>query len=341
MDNQGQPETPIKRPPPTKRRPPSKPGGGGLLTLVFAVLAVLGGVAAWPSIHSALTQLHLDRLGGPTDAGSQATLNAPSAAFDTAQPPVQPVDRIDRLEAAAMTAAMRIESLERRLQSAEDALKSTPAGGDSGQAKRIGQELAQLRQDLDEVAGRRSSDGKDRSSLLVLALGQLKEAVDRGAPYQTELKAAALMVAANPDQPTLQRLSVLQGFAAQGIDTRVALALKFRDIAAASLRESSMADASPQVGRVLQWLGSAITVRRSDGDAAPGSVSGAIVQAGRLTAAGDLNAAVKLLQSVQGPGTESLQGWLKAASGRVAADAALSELSAAAIAKTAAGDQGP
>lgn len=356
MDGEEKAETPVRRRPPSQSqasRPPPRSNSGRMFMLLV-VLLVLGGVAAWPSIQSLLDTSFLAKfpiLQGNGGTGRTNLLaNGPGA--ETGEPVAMPVP-------------MRLDQLERRMAAAEEALRTagTPS---NASLQRLAEELLRLRHDVDglqrsgdtasvqaggeraETIGRKSPERKDRAALFLLSIGHLREAVDRGAAYNDEFQstiaiAASQATSAAVDPALIQRLEILKPFAASGIETRPSLALRYREISNAALRESAVADSDPMIGQFLQWTRSIITVRRAEGGADQQSDTAAanIVKAGRLVAAGDLNTAVAVLQPLHGPGAEAIAPWLKTASARVAVDTALSGLAAAALARNAAGEDTP
>ena len=339
----------ARRSPSTPSRPPvRRTGRSGVFLWVFVGLIVVGAGAAWPTLQPILAQFHLGKLAAGLD-GPGGMVNAPAAAGDQAS--YQPISRADRLDATVMTLSMRLDMVERRLAAAEEKLHGGTGGGAGVDTQKMAQDVQSLRQEIDGIEHvaanvRHLTDQKDRSPLFLLAIGHLREAVDRGAPYIAELQSsaavlgAAAVAGAAADPNTVQRLAVVQPFAQQGVETRISLALRFPDVAEQALRSLAVADSSPLMGRALRWLSSFISVRRAEGpgDALSGTAPTAILRAKHLLAAGDLNAAMVTLQPVAGQGGDALDAWMTAAAARVAVDAALSELSAAALAKTAIGE---
>ncbi len=83
----------------------------------------------------------------------------------------------------------------------------------------------------------------------------------------------------------------------------------------------------------LRRLGSVVTVRRESGEVAGDSPSAVLARAeGRLTD-GNLAAAVRELEQLDGPEAEVAQNWLNDARARLEAERALSALSTLAIAQ--------
>lgn len=333
-----------------RRRARPRQGGGSRLAVLFLALVVVGGALAWPALQPRLAALSGFFASGPADrvAAVQGVAQAPGLA-----------ERVESLEATQAQLVARLDYAERHLAQLEAEARKTAAESrkepaaasvDPAQLSRLADEVAKLKTDLAtisklsgedggaaklsgaiekaEAAFRRFADRRDRAPLFLAALGQLREAVDRGTPYQPELQAAAALA----DKGQAAKLAVVGGGAIAGVVTRGGLTESFRLTAMAVRREM----ASPAVAWVppvfRRWLASAVTVRRADGSEL--GIEGALSSAQRLLAAGDLAGAVGLLKAVDGPPALMLSPWLEAAELRLSVDAALSELSSAAIASS-------
>ena len=330
-----------------RARPPQGGGGGSRMAVLFLALVVVGAAAAWPVL-----QPRLAVISGFFASGERA---APG----TAPRVPSPAERVDLLEASLAQVMGRLDYVERRLaqlegeslkKAAEQRKEQPPAGADPAQVARLAEEVARLKADLAavnklsgedggasklsgaidkaEAAFRRFAERRDRAPLFLAALGQLREAVDRGTPYQPELAAAVALA----DKTQTGKLAVVGAGAIGGVVTRAGLAESFRLTAAAVRRQ----DASPGFEWVppafRRWLASAVTIRRADGSEL--GVEGALSSAGRLLAGGDLAGAVGMLKAVDGAPAAALGPWVEAAETRLSVDAALSDLSAAAIASS-------
>ena len=329
------------------RRPQG--GGGSRIAVLLLALAVVGAGASWPWLQPRLSVLSGFFAAAPAER-SQAVNGAvrvPNLA-----------ERVEFLEASLSPLATRLDYVERRLAQleAESVRKSAEPRKDTGpaidpaQLARLAEEVAKLKADLAavnrlsgddggasklsgaiekaEAAFRRFADRRDRAPLFLAALGQLREAVDRGTPFQPQLQAAAALA----DKAQTAKLAVVGGGAIGGVVTRAGLAESFRLLAPAVRRQDvpPVLDWVPPM--IRHWAVSAVTVRRADGSDI--GVEGALSSAGRLLAGGDLAGAVGVLRPVDGPAAAALAPWLEAADLRLSVDAALSELSAAAIASS-------
>ena len=191
--------------------------------------------------------------------------------------------------------------------------------------RRLGQELARLQETvgtLDAAVGEKTE--LRRGENLVLALGQLREQMARGAPYGNALTTARSLAA--DDQTVLQQLSALDPGAEKGIPTRITLRERFDKAAAEAVRNDRVAHASGWWRPFAERLSSLVNWRRTDVE---GDSSEAIVaRAEQRLAAEDLPGAIAEVEKLQGAAANAMQGWLADAKARAAADAATARLTA-------------
>ena len=191
--------------------------------------------------------------------------------------------------------------------------------------RRLGQELARLQEavgTLNVTLGERGE--QRRGDSLVLALGQLREQMGRGAPYANALAAARALAA--DDQTVLQQLAAMEPAAARGVPTRNGLHERFEKAAAEAVRADRVAQAGGWWRPIAERLSSLVNWRRVDaeGDGAEAVVA----RAEQRLAADDLAGAIAELEKLQGPAAAAMQGWLGEARARAAADAAVARLAA-------------
>jgi hypothetical protein len=327
-----------------KSRPGRRRDGGSQVVVLYLAVILVGGVLAWPWLAPRLGNLPgpwATWLGG--EVGSTAAAPRP-ASLD---------ERVEMLEASLGPLAMRLAQAEQRLVMVEAMARkaeqeprkeaAVPAA-DQAQLARLSAEIAAIKGDLDvvrklaadeggatklssavekaEAAFRRIAERRDRAPLFLAALGQLREAVDRGTPYPAQLKAAMALAEKNG----ADKLAPLTMGAGTGIVSRVALAESFRMTAASARRLDAAAETGWIPPNIRHWLGSAVVVRRAEGS--DEGLDGALNSASRLLAGGDLAGAVTVLRHAEGPGVVAIQPWLDAAELRLTVDAVLSELSA-------------
>ncbi len=322
-------------------------GGSGRLVLIVLFLMLMGGAAAWTEIRP-----YAEPLLGWLSASS-FSLARP---VQTLPPPEASSERAAMLEAALSSAAIRLEQAEQRLALVEAQLRQATRQRTQEDSKELppkplaalapalpadkalqagGAEMpanvaspAEKPDDLRKRQGERVA----RGSLLLLAARQLRESVDRGTPFETELQVARSL---GPSK-FANALEFLAPLSQTGIPTRAVLMERYKPSASAALAANSQLGSNWLEGRVSQIFSSAITVRRTDGS---GDGNGdALRRAEKLMAEGDLIGCVDALRLLQGPAANAMLPWMQAAVTRINADRALSEILSAAI--TAANESG-
>lgn len=238
-------------------------------------------------------------------------------------------DRLAALEAKGAALADTINGFAARVGQVETEQKNDADPGRlatlTAENRRLGQELARLQETvgtLDAAVGEKTE--QRRGENLVLALGQLREQMARGAPYNNALTTARSLAA--DDQTVLQQLSALEPGADRGIPTRITLRERFDKAAAEAVRSDRVARTSGWWRPVADRLSSLVNWRRIDveGDGA----EAIIARAEQRLAAEDLAGAVAEVEKLQGPAAAAMQGWLADAKARAAADAATARLTA-------------
>lgn len=259
---------------------------------------------------------------------------------EPATPAVIDTSRLDALDQKLVAIEQRLSALEQRATTGSDAGQIAVTLAEN---RRLSTELARLQ---DEVAtlGASSSRPAARDGLLI-AVGQLREALRRGAPFAAELRtvqalsgdepalaAAVVPLAALADRPPPAREPLLQRFAA--LSTGAARAAQ-----AGALSVPVEGPSDHTLGRwwigVVQRLSSIVSVRRV-GEAEGDTALARLARADKAVAAGDLAAAVTGLEGLGGPAGEILAPWLAEAKARLAADRQVETLLSAALAAAAA-----
>lgn len=172
---------------------------------------------------------------------------------------------------------------------------------------------------------RRSSGRQERVMALILAVGQLREAVDVGRPYALSLRSVRALLPEGGDSAALA-LS-LQDYADSGVPTLVALDRQLEDLVPAIIRAGyGPDDRSAWWVQTLDSLVSVVSVRRVDGTDMPDSPAALTARAVEAAAGGDLASAVAELSRLSGQAAEVAQPWMQLAQARLSAEAALSVL---------------
>jgi len=329
-----------------------RPAGGASRTLVWlAVLLALGagGLALLqggrqPSEPPSAVLLRLEtRLAAlerqiatlprpdPTKLDELASRLAALEARPMPEPPPSDTALLERLAVLEQTLA----ALEQRTSIGPDAGQVAVTMADN---RRLSGELARLQ---DEVAALGASSARPAAREgLLLAVGQLRESLRRGAPFPAELRTVQALAG---DEPGLvAALAPLAPMADKPPAAREALLARFPALAATAGREAQIDILSGQASEGSWWSGiaqrlsSLVAVRRV-GEVAGDAPLSRLARAERAAAGGDLAETVAALDGVPGPAAETLAPWLTEARARLAADRAAEALLAASLAAAAAG----
>lgn len=171
----------------------------------------------------------------------------------------------------------------------------------------------------------------DRRDAFVLALAQLRGAVERGGGYADELAATTRLADGVGDAETGAPLAALSEWADAGVPTLRELRDRFARDAGEIVAMAGRNPDADWVERTVERLTSAVKVRRI-GDAEGEAADAVVARAEGHLAAGDLAAAVNELATLDGAAAEAVAPWLADARTHLAAMTALDGLQARAIA---------
>jgi len=240
-------------------------------------------------------------------AGANAALGAPAT------------DRnlIDDLSA-------RLTALETKtpadIQSAKDGIASLTTGiaDMSTRVDAFADRIAKLENSDLLVLARRAS--------LATAIANLMRAAQGSAPFKTEYDVVAAIV---PNDPVL---AVIEPLAVKGLPTTGTLIATFGRAADAALDAETLAKGGGSMWSAL-WANFMATISaRPLGETPVNSTAGRIARAETRMKAGDLAAAVRELNAIQGAARAPLAPWLAQASARVHLESALAKLNTQAVA---------
>ena len=333
------------------RRPRSRVA----LWLTALLVLVIAGVASSP--FWAPSVMTLLPWGGNPAAGRYNELAARVAALE--QRPVTPPIDLDGIKSAQAALAQKIAALEgaaatlrqaqgdvatkaelsqqsQRLDAAE-AQAAARASAQAAEIDKMRQELAQRGAAGGELATRvnalehqlHAQNSIDRSEgVRVLALLQMREAVEAGQPYTAEYATFSQLGAHDPELASAAR--PLADAARNGIATPAELRRRLGEVAdhidgAKAPPAKSKSAKSKWWQEALDRVRGLVTVRHIDGTAKTGSEA-AVDAAQSALAQGNLAGAVAALDGLSGTDAKAMQPWLKAARQRLAAEAALRRL---------------
>jgi hypothetical protein len=263
--------------------------------------------AAREAIRSSQTALaqRLDRLAAGT--GSDGDLKSAVVATQTAVAHLG--QRLDAADAQSTRAADEIRELRQSL-------------------ARLDQRTADLGDRVGAVERRTQAEigaGRTEAALL-LALLQLRAAVDAGGPFAAEYDALGGLARDRPEIAAAAR--PLAASAGAGVPSRAALRRELREIAdrLATTAEPAPAPQGEWWEETLARLRGLVTVRRIGGP--PGGAAAALARAQGALDAGDLSGAVSALGVLSGHDAEAVRAWVQGARARLGAEAALGRVQA-------------
>jgi hypothetical protein len=203
-------------------------------------------------------------------------------------------------------------------------LKKTAA--DAATMLRLFDRVDQAEASLRELQSRHAS-----AAALLLAVGQLREVVNLGQPFDPELRAVKALGGDDPD--VVAPLEMIRALAETGIPTRAVLASGFEQLAPKVVRAEMLPEEQGWSRRAADRMLSLVSIRREPGVVAGNDATAIVARAEAALDGGDLaGATTEVSLLVYAPG-EAAAEWLAGAKARLAADKALADLSAHAIAQ--------
>ena len=233
-------------------------------------------------------------------------------------------ERVDTIEQSAESGPVgeRLDTLEQQTRAAEESLSHET------------QLIADVKRRIDGLEAERlgaETGLSSGASALILAIGQLRDAVRQGHAFTAELNSA---IAVAPDDLNAgAMIAVLQAHAETGVATLTGLRNSFADVAIAVLQADRRMAGDGWLSEAVNRLASLVTIRRVDDSAPAGSTDADIGRAEANLAIGDLAAAIDVLEGLSGPGADAAQSWLAQARATAAVQQALTQLNSIAIAQ--------
>lgn len=224
-----------------------------------------------------------------------------------------------RIEQVAQAPAQADETTLARLEGLE--------GRIDGAAGRIEALEARLRDALAEVEAARVRVGEE--TVLALAAGQLREAFRTGQPYAEELE--GLRRLAGGDEALADVLARLEPQAQQGVPTLTELQASYTEAASAAVTADRAGSAESDWQAAIWNRVSDLVAVRAVGEPEGEGTEAIVARAERRLQGGDLEAALRELDALEGPAAEAMAPWRERAQARIEAEQALSALGHAAL----------
>ena len=235
-------------------------------------------------------------------------------------------------QAAEAKAALEKQSAEAKAALERLAAETRAAGQKlAGEAEQLKKDLAALQSrvgTIDEQV-RRAGSAVNETGTLIVALGQLRRAVQDGAAYRAALDAAQAL---GKERKEFEAgLAMLAARADQGVPTVAQLRQRFDKLSVGVLRAATEAKPDADVwDRIWARVSSLVTVRRT-GEVEGAGAAAVLSRAEAALARGDLAAAAKEMDTLAGPARAAAEAWLADARARLVTDAALAEIERAAL----------
>lgn len=329
-------------------RPPARgPWPKWLLTAAVLLVIAAGGALAW-----SLWPRGAPEGQGPTLDARLAALDERIAALEGPEglaglkervAGLPSVEAVTDAEAAAALVAerasglkTRIEDLEKAVARVERGLAELKAAAEPGPeaeaARRAARENAALLADLgarlealESGAQAEAAAAPGREALLV-AVGQLREALRGSRPFGPELEVVDSLGAGQPE--VARAVAELSPLAARGIATEEELKARFAAVAGAVVRAAAAPEDATFSQEVLSRAAALVTVRRTGADVPGASPEAVAARAEARLGAGDLAGAVAELETLTGPPAAAAESWLDDARARLQAESVLRRLHA-------------
>jgi uroporphyrinogen-III synthase len=324
----------------------------GLIAAVIVLAAAVLSLPYWPQEARTLWR---GPVAAPPPTTPTSTPAIDTAALDAAKRELGArLDDLDkRVRAAATTAAQadrpttsdpaiaelrrKLEALENRaapeadtsslkseivaLRAALQALDQTVAGQKAAVDKAAAAAQA-------SVSGEQKAVAAARGSAVIGIAARLSAALTAGQPFASDL--ALLQPLAQGDAKLGELVTALQPHAAKGVASRANLASTFPSVAKAALADDLADDSFWQ--RLLGKLKSVVSLRRTGADVAGDSAEAKLARAEAALGAGDLAKAVELVKSLPPQTSRATADWLARAEAHLAAQRAVDQLAAHAVA---------
>ena len=329
-----------------------------VLWLAFLLALVIAGIALSPFWAPAVAALLPWGAKGSAPAANYAAFDARVSALASrvaaleARPAPNSTDvdalkaaqaaqaqRVDRLaaalaavrpdQAAIATNAAALQQLTRRVAAieAQAADRAAENGKEQQQLGRLGVAAADLGDRLSALERQLHAQGlADRAGpALLLAVEQMRQAVEQGRPFETAY--SAFNGLARGDPTLTAGAAALADAARDGAPSRAALSRGLTDLAGKLARTTGApaAAASSWWRQALDRARGLVTIRRI-GVAGENGPRAAVDAARAALADGDLGAAIADLGRIGGADAEAAKPWLRMARTRLAAETALAHL---------------
>lgn len=281
-------------------------------------------------------QQRVEDLEARPQAPTPAT-DANGALSDAARQTLQSLqERVDTLAAAADQPPEGLETLEQDIAALDERLGELQASrAEASTVLNLTDRVARV-----EEAVRQQEARQAQAVAFLVTVGQLRQAVDTGRPFQDELRSARAVAPQGLDMD-----AATDGWAdraGQGVPSPTSLRQAFAERSDAILRASvNLDEGNTWWERTADRLLSVVSVRRTDGEAVGDGTAAIVSRAEQDLDSGSLAAAIAEVEKLSGGSAEAAADWLAAARARLAAEEGLAGLTGEALARLQAARSAP
>jgi hypothetical protein len=206
-----------------------------------------------------------------------------------------------------------------------------------GSVERLNGQVSSLSGRLDKVDAALADKRQRtlRSEATILAVGQLRAALETSKPFAKQLSGVRALVQGDTEINGV--LDQMQPFADSGVETAEDLTRDFNRLARDLVRTAVVGNGQSWWRQAVYHIESVISIRRTGADVQGDSTDAVVARAEAKLDEDDLPAAVETLQALSGAAADLASSWIHDAQHRVAVDAAEADLSRIAIGRIAAG----
>lgn len=245
--------------------------------------------------------------------------------------------RLDQLDQKVQQAAgtgggpdPRVDQLAQRVDGIDKTLSAIGANSEAVDALRkdvdaLKRQVAAVKQSVAE-----SRNAETAAQALVLAAGQLRQALASGQPFQQELQGVRALGISDPQ--VTQALDSVSAYAAKGVPTQPQLTDRLESLSSDIVRADQRGEGGDWLKQITGKLSTLVTVRREGGGVVGATTDAIVARAEAAAKEGDLDKAVQELSALTGPAAATAAPWIADAKARLAANQAGKQLTTRAIA---------
>ena len=247
-------------------------------------------------------------------------------------------DALAKAEAANASTLQEMQSEIAELKAKIGALAELGTGDGAAAGPELAaltERVAKLEATLPELVAAIGKENDGAKSAAAIAFANLRAAVSDGRPYAAELDTITAVV------PSVGDLGVLPAYAEKGIPTVPDLTRSFAVAKEGAVVATAPASSGSLVDTLMASAQSLVTIKRIDEPTTGQGPGAALARAKAALDNGDLAAAVKEVETLDGAPREAFAAWLGQAHARLSADETLIQLESALLVSVGSNPQAP